>query len=848
MKPARPNLNIYQDSVNGFAIPFVDGAGDPFNLDVYSKIECVQFASLNRKNAVDEFEPTVTDNVLSYSWSSADTAEKFTKQGNVIEFRFFSESDYVVLVVANVILGNAYKEASISEPTIAVTDGESTVILSDSATFAAIAQRAANSAKQIQAEFGILPNFISTETGTLPDSTGAVADTTKGAYFTDDDIFQLVLWDGDAWQDVGEPVSTKKYVDDKTSFLAEQTPSSGFLPLRGVTLEETDSEVVPVASRLNDGKLYGTLSQRLYVSENEGESWTMIGPDFGATPRLLLDAGEGEIVLIFSNTVRKSSGWGESNFTVTTTLENPTDSSFLPWGADSVPDDGLIVVTHYRAGSESDFEESRFVWLSQDNGTTWSIIRDLDSDNKNDRHLHFAAFDPFNGNRIWISHHQQSSETGSGKSIEYSDDLGQTWIEIPIEVEWNGAQRDVQPTTATATKSGMVLGSDDTFTGLFIVRPEEMRVQILSEGPQEDAVTQVRSFATYSQIDPKTGIVYICFNQQIASALSFIMASDGRTGSVVFSEEEPLPILSDGVGGLPGFSSISLSESKIFARARRPSVADPTVQSNWLLTAEKSKKGFKKPLDLGKILGGRVGAGNTRSTAIGFGSRADGLMSFAAGYKAHAQSGNIGLAVGPNSISSSDRGHAVGVGAEAASQAVSFGYLAIASGTAVAIGDSAEASSNCVAVGRNSKALSNSVTVGEGSEITAGGNSVAVGRTSKAGNSSVSVGRESLSGNNSVSVGANADASGNNSVAIGDGVVRIPGNASYVAIGRNASAATNSVALGRDTVVTEQFTVGVGPRDIEVQHSEKGVILLSPNGTRYRITVDDAGELTTMTA
>jgi hypothetical protein len=55
----------------------------------------------------------------------------------------------------------------------------------------------------------------------LPDSTGAVADTTKGAYFTEDGLFQIVLWDGDQWQDDGEPVSTKGYVDDRVSLFTE---------------------------------------------------------------------------------------------------------------------------------------------------------------------------------------------------------------------------------------------------------------------------------------------------------------------------------------------------------------------------------------------------------------------------------------------------------------------------------------------------------------------------------------------------------------------------------------------------------------------------------------------------
>lgn len=37
----------------------------------------------------------------------------------------------------------------------------------------------------------------------------------------------------------------------------------------------------------------------------------------------------------------------------------------------------------------------------------------------------------------------------------------------------------------------------------------------------------------------------------------------------------------------------------------------------------------------------------------------------------------------------------------------------------------------------------------------------------------------------------------------------------------------------------------VGADDIEITSSANGVILTSPNGTRYRVKVDDAGSLTT---
>lgn len=35
----------------------------------------------------------------------------------------------------------------------------------------------------------------------------------------------------------------------------------------------------------------------------------------------------------------------------------------------------------------------------------------------------------------------------------------------------------------------------------------------------------------------------------------------------------------------------------------------------------------------------------------------------------------------------------------------------------------------------------------------------------------------------------------------------------------------------------------VGPRDVEITHTTKGIVLKSPDGTRYRVTVANGGSL-----
>ncbi len=54
----------------------------------------------------------------------------------------------------------------------------------------------------------------------------------------------------------------------------------------------------------------------------------------------------------------------------------------------------------------------------------------------------------------------------------------------------------------------------------------------------------------------------------------------------------------------------------------------------------------------------------------------------------------------------------------------------------------------------------------------------------------------------------------------------------------------SSVALGKGSITTAANQVMVGARDVEITDTTKGVVLRSPDGTRYRITVANGGALT----
>ena len=83
------------------------------------------------------------------------------------------------------------------------------------------AEAAEESAALAIAAAGVDPDFVSYEVGVLPDSTGATTET-KGAYFKDADTWQLLEWDGSEWQEIGESISTKTYVDNETLLLSDR--------------------------------------------------------------------------------------------------------------------------------------------------------------------------------------------------------------------------------------------------------------------------------------------------------------------------------------------------------------------------------------------------------------------------------------------------------------------------------------------------------------------------------------------------------------------------------------------------------------------------------------------------
>ncbi len=295
----------------------------------------------------------------------------------------------------------------------------------------------------------------------------------------------------------------------------------------------------------------------------------------------LLDSDDGEVLIVGSLDVYRTTGWGTASISKTSVLTSPTTAYFMPWGVD-FNGTGKVVATHYG----SPFVDSRYVWLSTDYGHTWSVIRDLDSDSKNDRHIHFALFDRYASDRIYISHHEEIA-AGSGKSIEYSDNSGSSWTAVHSQtvLRADNVLRELQPTTGIAVPEGLLLGSDDHETGLYKLPRGTSDVVMLTPGAVETGAYTTRSFAMYSARDAGTGLIYTCWKQQTANGRNYIICSNGIEGAVVYEDPGQYSTAS---GSLPGFYYLAITDTEIIATAIRPSASDGVTKVWWLFRAGKA--------------------------------------------------------------------------------------------------------------------------------------------------------------------------------------------------------------------------------------------------------------------
>jgi hypothetical protein len=663
-----------------------------------------------------------------------------------------------------------------------------------------------------------------------------------------------------------------------------QAPSYAYLQSAElIELSATDPQIV--VSTLNDGFVYGQIYGEQFRSNDGGRSWQSIGGLVANdTVRGFHPTGDGEVLIHCANSLRKTTGWGGGSVAVRTVLSSPTTAQFMWWGVDCDSKSGKVIATHYDG---SDYTASRYVWLSTDRGNTFSVIVDQNAlPGGIDRHIHAAIIDRFAAGRIYFNDHNVS---GSSRTMQYSDDNGVTWVAVDNSyTREDGVTDTAQPTVMVPTPAGIVMGDDDGWSGTFILpRDGKNKLRRFVKGPdQAGPVNGPKSFCMHGAYDLQNRIAYMVWVQQVATGRAYVMATDGNTASVVWQESAPLEMGLPGVTGLPGFGCIAFTGTEVIFGARRKSVADPSQQANWHLRSPLTVAGQNyNPSNLPAPRGEKY---NVTSPAIWTGAEATGANGLATGYNAKATgldsfsvgngaaaSGTRAHASGNTSIASAIDAMASGYAAQATqADSVSVGSGALATHTAttvvgkgansngaqsVGVGSLAKPGINGVALGYNTSTGTRGIAIGWGSKTTDGtadGIAIGYGLTASSwcvlmGNSAtatdggIAIGRTCVA-RDGISIGYQATQVGTISKCTLLGRATSVSASNGTAVGDSAviaSGHTDAVALGQGSATQRSASVAVGPRDIESTGPGKGLILQSPDGTKYRIAVANGGAI-----
>lgn len=263
-------------------------------------------------------------------------------------------------------------------------------------------------------------------------------------------------------------------------------------------------------------------------------------------------------------------------------------------------------------------------------------------------------------------------------------------------------------------------------------------------------------------------------------------------------------------------------------------------------------------------IGADTAALGNHSFAGGYLSIASGMNSFAFGDNGCKATGSDAVALGCGSKATGEHSFAMGHSVEATgSMSVALGYLTKAIGVRSIAGGYGESGEGLDAKGDNSFSFGVRTHAN-------GGTSVALGHESKAnGNTSFACGLRSqadgdfsfAAGNatkanaaSSTAFGITSQATGYGSMATGSGTVAA-GKYSLTAgwqTRTHKDAVDGQVAFGKYNAEEPNalFIIGNGTSDTDRKNAfevtkDGGIILRSPNGTRFKITVSDDGILTT---
>jgi hypothetical protein len=591
------------------------------------------------------------------------------------------------------------------------------------------------------------------------------------------DSGKVYRFDGAAWQEIQQidsgPVNE---VDTRlSSQLAHTTQSLSFNSVKGTTgiFGSSDPRFL---DNIGDGYLYGSNSRKLYRTTDINGTWELVH-DFGTGDAVngIRALGDGEVLVIRSTDgLWKSSGWSTNPLTATWSQVLVTNGRVSQFSFDVDTVSGWVTATCYING---DMTNSRYVWLSQDNGNTFTQIFDMvDYDPGLDQthaHMHICSLDPFHDSttpRIWISYHKTADDPTNGtdpvKRIKYSDDAGQTWVAF--------SDSGYQPVVGFATPDGMVFASDEEVVGLYIVRrkenPADMKYELFYA--IRENIDGIFGWGT-KVIKGNNRDYHVSFRSSVAGFPARVISTDGKR---VAETLEIQPATSSDTVDLV---DIILYKGQLIGTYYNTATG---AGAAYKVVADEPKRGVPSDSAVGGLEGGVAGP---LGTSAGFNSKTE----------------MRGTAVGSNSYAEL-RGTAIGEQALTGAEGTAIGSLTSATGNGTAVGKSAS-TVNGVAFGRNSSA---------------DGDGTAVGTTAEAIDESVAVGSFADATNTqTTALGRLAVASSPYTVALG--ALANATSTGAVAIGRNAKATYDfSVALGYGTQTTGANQWKVGAKHVEIDN------------------------------
>jgi hypothetical protein len=590
--------------------------------------------------------------------------------------------------------------------------------------------------------------------------------------------------------------------------------SLGVESIRNVEKFVNVSNVRPLTV-LSDGKLYGANdTEDIYVSDDDGDSWTLVSNGLSGTIRCIRQLGDGEVLVSTSSALQKSSGW--PNSPTWSSVLSVTNGIFLEWGVKTYPGSNKCAASEY----DGDYLGSK-VWISDDDGDTWTEVFSVAAG----YHIHGVERDQWANWRIFVCYHRgPGSDPNKPNNDEngtwYSDNGGTTWNRVPFQSEYTidadeGGTSHPDPTTIDALERGVVFGSDHPPNGIWILprvpntNPEWYIRPVLIHRDKSVSLSGVARKGVLGS----DGILYVGFNS-ISPQEGYLDATDGVGAWTVYTTEEGGP--SPNPAGVTSSGKLILRVGSDTVRTDEPKRSVPTIDQ------------------LGNNAGGIFGGINAEAgkgsinTAVAIGqARATGDSSsefaggsVAVGFGANAP-GTNGVSVGPQSASGI-RGVSVGGGAKSSRNGYASGWNAN-SVTTSSVGAYASGKD------ANTGGYARGTAVGNATSIRLT-NGTAIGHGASADLDGTATGYSSDAERNSVANGSQAHCTGWFSVCVG-----ASSNCPH----------ENSVVVGYDTDSTADFQVMVGGRDVEITDSAKGLVLQSPDGTRWRVTIDNTGTLQT---